>query len=431
MNPALDRATPSLRIEEFAITNFRTFVRRTVIPFRGMTSGSADEVATFHGDNGSGKSNAIAALKLFFDALIFYLRRDYDSQRPAIMLAWALEDRRGEVVISPRDRPGIADEPTVLEVLFSDKRLGAFRVQITPSGSRARLLAEVCSQVERDEPRSFLPIVERDKLLTWLETPFGLGSSAYSVLNAHRRDLSPGIAAGGNTWDVLLVEELLLLRTALNTQSRARWRIFIETLEGFPTFKGKIISVDRLPNGHATLTVEEPNRYVLSLEELSSGEQQLVRLCALTVLRNSALLAIEEPELSLDVKSQRLLLSVLSAQLSAGIRDQVILESHVPSFDSASVIRFERTPTGETRVTREVANRGDPGIAEKAKEQQAEERWVTADGYTQLPESMRSSLGLTAGGHLWFLKGRDTWEAWVEGDLKKLLAHPVKDGDDE
>jgi len=42
---------------------------------------------------------------------------------------------------------------------------------------------------------------------------------------------------------------------------------------------------------------------VLKLDELSSGEQQIVLLCAAILVANAAIVAIEEPELSLDFKT--------------------------------------------------------------------------------------------------------------------------------
>lgn len=52
---------------------------------------------------------------------------------------------------------------------------------------------------------------------------------------------------------------------------------------------------------------------------------------------------------------------------------------------------------------------------------------MTADGYTRLPESMRSELSLgEKGAHLWFLPGRGTWEAWPEQQLEQLLKEKPK-----
>lgn len=49
---------------------------------------------------------------------------------------------------------------------------------------------------------------------------------------------------------------------------------------------------------------------------------------------------------------------------------------------------------------------------------------VTADGLVCLPTAMRIELGVGLGapGRLWFLRGRDTWEAWPEEKLAAALA---------
>jgi hypothetical protein len=47
---------------------------------------------------------------------------------------------------------------------------------------------------------------------------------------------------------------------------------------------------------------------------------------------------------------------------------------------------------------------------------------VTGRGYTQLPEAMQRELHTP--GLVWFLRGKERWEAWVEGDLTKLLREP-------
>ncbi|HLL06974.1 MAG TPA: AAA family ATPase [Myxococcaceae bacterium] len=432
-HPVAARASPSLRLEEFAITNFRTFTNRTVIPFRGGGAKSPDAIATFHGDNGSGKSNALAALDLFFDSLVRYLSIEESRSGKELTLAWNAggQDEWG---LAFRDRPPGIDGPTELEARFEDNRLGTLRVRFTPAGNRVRVMASrfgAASQL-------FAPIPEivRDLLLTWIQTPFGPGSAPYLGLDSHRRgSVRPAHGRTAEAFDVELAEALFRLRTSFTPQDRERWRTFTQLMERFATLRGREMSVDRLAmHSPAELTFEDRGRSVLALKELSSGEQQLVRLCAATVLLNSSILAIEEPELSLDSTNQRLFKELLREQINAGLRDQAIIESHVPTFDDGpSVIRFSRGPAGETVVTRapatDDANRRE--MEERAKNQGAAMQWVTRDGYTQLPAVMRDDLSLANGGHLWFLKGQRTWEAWPEEQLEALLEDPeAKKGDE-
>jgi len=297
--------------------------------------------------------------------------------------------------------------------------------------------AEVGGRVGDDAP-TFVPILEvvRDRLLTWIQTPLGPGSYPYLVLDSHRRgSVRPAHGRTAEAFDAELAEALFRLRTSFTPQDRERWRTFTQLMERFATLRGREMSVDRLAmHSPAELTFEDRGRSVLALKELSSGEQQLVRLCAATVLLNSSILAIEEPELSLDSTNQRLFKELLREQINAGLRDQAIIESHVPTFDDGpSVIRFSRGPSGETVVTRapatDDANRRE--LEERAKNQGAAAQWVTRDGYTQLPGGMRGDLNLFNGGHLWFLKGQRTWEAWPEDQLEALLEDPeAKRGDE-
>lgn len=427
-HPAAARSGPSLRLEAFTITNFRTFVHRTVIPFRGEGAQSPDAIATFHGDNGSGKSNALAALDLFFDSLVGFLSSEESKRENELILAWNAggQDEWG---LAFRDRPPGIDGPTDLEARFEDERLGILRVRFTPVGKRVRVKVEIAN-------RAGVEVPARDRLLTWIQTPFGPGSAPYLGLDSHRRgSVRPTHGRTAEAFDDELAEALFQLRTSFNPQDRERWRTFTQLMERFATLRGREVSVDRLTrNSAAELTFEERGRSVLALRELSSGEQQLVRLCAATVLLKSSILAIEEPELSLDSTNQHLFKELLREQINAGLRDQAIIESHVPTFDDGpSVIRFSRGPEGETVVTRAPAtndaNRRE--LEERAKNQGAAAQWVTRDGYTQLPAIMRGDLNLTHGGPLWFLKGQRTWEAWPEDQLAALLADPeAKKGDE-
>ena len=87
------------------------------------------------------------------------------------------------------------------------------------------------------------------------------------------------------------------------------------------------------------------------------------------------------------------------------------------------IVRFRRGDNGATEVSRE------PGVSEQqqivatqAKAQGAEQRWVTKDGYTQLPQQMREELGVGNGSHVWFLKNQGRWQAWPEPELESLLS---------
>jgi hypothetical protein len=227
-----------------------------------------------------------------------------------------------------------------------------------------------------------------------------------------------------------IAEALFGLQTSRRPEIRGLWREFVTLLHRFEGFRGKEVSMERpAPPEPPELVVEERGRVVLGLADLSSGEQQVIVLSAMSLLTGSVILAIQEPEISLDVKNQRLLRDILDGIAARGAVDQVILESHVPTFDGAEVIRFARPDGGATQVSRAAAASEERReIARQARKLGAEQRWITRDGYTQVPGAMQRDLKLADGGHVWFVKGAKHWEAWPEAELDELFG--VEDGDD-
>lgn len=443
------RPNPSLRIEELAITNFRTFRQRTVIPLAGQQA-APDAVPVFHGDNGAGKSNAMAALDVFFQtaALVLVHTRNADVE-PLLSWdsTWLMTGRPDQrpVVLAYQDRPYGSEGPMVLEVSFADPRLGRLRVTCTPSGNQVRVQLERPSIKQPALPGSdgilfaAVPQGERDQLLTWLLTPRGPGSLPLTILDPRRR---PQWRSGEGHRSLMmpdLAEALYTLQSSRRPEHRELWRAFVSVIHRFEAFRGKEVSMDRpvAKEDHETfstglmgtrsvgapeLVLEDRGRVVLGLEQLSSGEQQVIVLSAMALLANSGILAIQEPEISLDVKNQRLLRQILDEVVTRGLIDQVILESHVPTFDSSEVVRFARGADGTSEVTRAAGiKKRQRDIALEAKKQNAQKRWITGDGYTQVPDNMRSDLRLAGGGHVWFVKGSRHWEAWPETDLDELL----------
>jgi AAA domain, putative AbiEii toxin, Type IV TA system len=420
-----DQKPPSLRIRELTITNFRTFVEPTTISFCDA-DGNADAIAVFHGDNGSGKSNALAALDLFFLTAPFVLREAKDVGN-GMLLSWnndyAVRGRR-MLNISYRDRPHGRSGPTIIEVDFVDSQLGRLRIEYTPSGEQVRIaVLRMPAGKATNDSGNVIPIVgnERDLLRTWLSTPRSIEWTPFSIIDA-RRSISGSRAPKGNSlMPRQLASDLYSQSTSRSPEDRNAWRTFKSLLHRFLAFKAKEISVEH-SNDSVDVIVEEPGKTVLSLDELSSGEQHVIVLCAASLLARSAILAIEEPEISLDAKNQDLLHNILNELAQKDLIDQIILESHVARFDGPNVIRFTRNDDGSTSVRREASlDESKREIERAAKEKGAEHLWVTRDGYTKLPEKMVNELGASNGGHVWFLKGPEHWEAWPEAHVDDLF----------
>ena len=423
------RATPSLRIARLVVENFRTFHGPTEIPLAG--GDVADELAVFHGENGTGKSNALAALELFFRAALHWLHRwSPANEGSETRLKWNERDGGTGLLVSHRDWPPGVREPLRVDVFFAE---GGVRrtVVLIPAGNTCTLGAEGLWEPREPEPAS---PEEAERLigaaLSRLETPLGPGSIPYYRLDARRRahlptTEEPFIGSPAGPVSAELATRLLGLATSFEPLDTERWRAFIKLVSRFKTLQGREVNVLRMPDGTVDLRFEIRGKQILRVSELSSGEQQVVALCAAVLTSRAAIVAIEEPEISLHPDYQVLVRDVLREQVQDGLIDQIILESHVPVFDGPEVIRFGRTPEGATSVTRQASDASDEQRA-RARKSGAEEQWVTPEGYTKLPDEMRQTLGLQNGGHLWFLpsKPQGRWQAWTAAELDRMLGLP-------
>ncbi len=410
------RIGPSLRVKSLAIENFRVFGERVEIPL-------ADPVVTFHGRNGTGKSTAQVALMIAFH-LLASVRA---SGGPAGDWKSSFGERQSQFGVAPRDRPVDSRHPFKLVLALENTDLGEFLFSFEVGPNTPVLVVsgdETAARILGSKERA-------QELRTWVSAPFGDASHAFDIVSS-RRQISwqqPQFS------DVLLhgalAEQLFSLRTSREPRDRESWRYFAEVLGRFDAFKGRVVSIDRIgANSVPQLTFEERGRLILGLEELSSGEQQIVTLLASVMLSRAAVLAIQEPELNLDVDNQIIFRRVLEELVDAGFKDQIIIESHVPSFDGPEVVRFERDERG-VRVAKAPSERGDPVLADRARKAGALSHWVTGEGYTRLPDGMRHEMGIERGGAVWFVKGSRAWEAWREDQLASMLGDGAVDGTDE
>ena len=431
------RATPSLRIARLVITNFRTFRAPTEIVL-SSAAGVADAMPVFHGMNGAGKSNALAALDLFFRVASAWLEHVPTEVKPSgveLTAPWGRINSRSGLEVDHRSWPPGTRDPQVIEVHFENPTLSPLRVTLTPSGVLVALRLEqwtvaAGSSFAQGEFRAPSKPRARDFLKNALETPLGPNSRPLFLLDARRRT-SPGIGespderASDTPLSPAIADRLLSLATSLEPGETERWRAFVSLIGRFKMLSGREVSVLRIPAGKGDATdlrFEIRGKQILRLSELSSGEQQIVALLAAVLTSRAALVAIEEPEMSLHPENQALVRDVLLEQVKSVLVDQIFLESHVPVFDGPEVIRFTRSPEGDTSVERQRA-RSDEELRDLARASGAEEQWVTPEGYTRLPADMREALGLSTGGHLWFLPSKPSgrWEAWTAAELDEQL----------
>jgi energy-coupling factor transporter ATP-binding protein EcfA2 len=396
-NPATSPLT-KLGLRCFAITNFRTFRDRTTIELN-------EGVTVFHGDTGSGKSTALAAMDFFFRSLALFVT----GAAPAVWtMPWSTAMSvfgRAEPLISERDRP-IAASPTVLAATFTYAPATWLEIHFNPNGPNVQVEIVWAGSDKTD--------------LVGRLFPFGSASRPLAVLDARRRPRWVSQQASGSLLAPSLAAELYALRTSKVAADRDRWRSFSSMLASFPTLRGAAITIEA--GNPPELVVEYPGRIVLGLDELSSGEQELAALTAGLLLARAGIVALEEPEMGLDVRTQELWRGVCESQRDAGFVYQFIFESHAVTFDGAHVVRFRRDGDGWTHVERTVAV-AEESLTRQAQERGATEVFVSPQGYTQLPEPMRREVRLGENGaRVWFLRGAETWEAWPEAELERLLA---------
>ncbi len=435
------RATQSLRIARLSVENFRTFRGPTAIPLANR-EGVADELAVFHGENGAGKSNALAALDLFFRASVLWMAGRSSSDSEERPLPWDQRELYSGIVPSSRDWPPGVRAPLRIDVQFVEATT-PFSIILTPAGHMVNLSMEGVwgsGDAAPQQTQRLSPVDAKylSSILDRFQSPLGTGSKPFFRLDASRHAYrfagnerfggeaqAPLDAPSGGPLSRDLAERLLGLATSFEPLDTERWRAFVALLSRFKTLAGREVAVVRMPDGSADLRFEIRGKQILRVSELSSGEQQVVALCAAVLTSRAAIVAIEEPELSLHPGYQELVREVLREQVRAGLVDQIILESHVPVFDGPEVVRFSRSAEGVTTVAREASSAGDE-LRAKARARGVEEQWVTGDGYTRLPRIMVDNLELQAGGHLWFLRSETggKWEAWTAADLDQMLGLP-------
>lgn len=404
----LPRTGPSLRVARFTVENFRAITSPVVLQL-GDTPASGDPLVVLHGRNGSGKSTALLALAWCFDLLRHgHGRSDHFTEVHDVTetIRYVRLGRKG---LSNRDLPEDPNRPLRLRIEFTDPRLGTIAFEYTGVDGTLRRSCKVSARS---------PLQNLNVLSAWIGSPYGPSSTTFDSLDSRRYASWVTPTDTGSLLQTGLAEKLFALRTSREPIRREKWRYFTEVLQRFEPFQGKLISIDRLQmNAAPELTFESRGSLILGLDDLSSGEQQVVATLSAILLSDAAILSIEEPELNLDATNQSLLREILADLVERGFKDQIFLESHVATFDAPGVIRFERE-NGVIQARRALSSHQQKDSLSGSG---AKDRWATADGYTKLPGEMIDDLRLHGGGPLWFVRGERAWEAWREDDLAEHL----------
>jgi predicted ATPase len=430
-----------MRLNRFEVTGYKN-LRRTV---------ALEELAAInviHGENNVGKSNLLQAINLFFFLLSQMATRGEtvstktDLGEDETATAWLVIDGeargvrfhvsqqtlhqdgfpadeifnieepspitlRGEVAITTDDwrfagRSDAAEQ--VVHVTFGISRSHGGCVNVeTRSGAgvfepeRWGHLREVASLVVHNfDVRS----VEK--------------SRGFILVDVHRRVASVDSSeAAEDMYKAVPLHLLLGLYDAKESVEPGifqRWEAFERAMSSLGRIVGDgrfVITYNRV-RGRAHLVVQK-GRMRMPIESMGSGVQQIASLLARVLLANSAIVAVEEPELNLRYELQLRLRDMLRQIVESGLGPrQVILSSHSPAFETGDAFyamtaadegpRIERRPVSEATRFLQVE------LGVQLPSEQGAFGYVSSDGLLRLSEDVRRQLGVERGGGVVVLK---------------------------
>ncbi len=194
---------------------------------------------------------------------------------------------------------------------------------------------------------------------------------------------------------------------------RARFQRFVTALDRFADLVGPGRWRMRFDTSEDRAElVLDTGAELLPLRLMGSGIQQLVALCARLFMTGADLVAIEEPELNLRWSVQRALRDVLHGAVGhAEGPAQLILTSHSGQFEEEpSCYVLTRTAEGP-RVQKKSASEGwaytQPEAPPLPTGTRAPLGYLTTEGVVEVPREVQKDLGLTHGGGVVFVKGKD------------------------
>ncbi len=428
-----------MRLTRFEVTGYKN-LRRSVA-LEGL---SGFEV--IHGENNVGKSNLLQAIDLFFVLL------GSVAKRGAALAANVGEDdtsaaflvREGQAVGVRFHMPegglsqrGFApddifnfEEPAPIELRGEIEatradwgRAGLPGVEdgVVPVSFRLTRAHRACVDVE---VRGATPVVDE----AWWTTLRQLSALVVSNFNVRSESKAQGFilvdtlrrVAGvdGNEFSNELrrplTRELALAlydaKESLEPGMPERWALFEREMNSLTHIvgDGRVVITFNRNRGVALLAVQK-GRLRLPVESMGSGVQQLASLVARVLMANSAIVAIEEPELHLRYEMQLRLGEMLRAIVASGLGpQQILVSSHSPAFETGSTFLamrltdegpvVERTPVSQalafTQQAIQVQLPADHGAF----------GYVSSDGLFRLPGDIRKTLGVEHGGGVVVLK---------------------------
>ncbi|MEZ4315786.1 MAG: AAA family ATPase, partial [Polyangiaceae bacterium] len=260
----------------------------------------------------------------------------------------------------------------------------------------------------------------------------GQESRSFVLVDVHRRVPSvdtPGEAGSPRIMPLHLLLALYDAKESVEPGVFQRWEAFENAMSslGSVVTDGKFVVTYNRATGRAHLAAQK-GRTRMPIESMGTGVQQIASLLARALLANSAIVAIEEPELNLRYELRLRLRDALRQIVDSDLGPrQIFLTSHSPAFESGeafyAMVPHEDGPTVERRPVTEAPAFLQVNIGVAVPANAGAYGYVSSDGLLRLPADIRSLLGVEHGGGVVVLQreGREHVEILNNEQFLSLL----------
>jgi predicted ATPase len=425
-----------MRLTRFEVTHFKNFRRAVMLD-------ALDGFDVIHGENNVGKSNLLQAIDLFFflvgsmGKLKDGLQEELDGHEATA--ARLVEEGR---MVGVRflvnmhtlaQRGFISDtmfnlgEPQPIELVgdvevtqadwvragvqgseYASQRVH-LRVLRSQHGSVAiHLLSHAATPNAWFNFRSFTNLVSAS-----FTTRADVRAHGFILLDVFRRVAGVDVAEDATKLRRTVTDDLLLAlydaKESVEPGVFQRWELFERAMNSLGPIigDGRFVITYNRQMGRAILAVQR-GALRIPIETMGSGVQQIAALVARVLLANSAIVAVEEPELNLRYEMQLRVRDMLRDIVASGVGpQQILVTSHSPAFEAGAHFYGMRLtdegPVVERRPTSEAAAYLQLGAVSPPMQGGA---WgyVSSEGLLRLSDEVRAELGVTQGGGVVVLK---------------------------
>lgn len=383
-----------MKLRRVTIQGYKNFVEPVVLDKLG-------DINVLHGDNNVGKSNLLEAIGLAIVAPSLaspngraaFAARGYDpteiftlgAPRPIVLEV--------ELALSADEAREVLGGASLLDFTGGV----AYRVEIAPTLASVQVQSTSTTLSEQGL-----------KLLTqWLGSA---DPRRYDLLKDTRVLHALSRQTTSVSAERLPQDLLLRLYDSKNSiDNLGPWRAFAESLSMLSDTlgEGELVPLYDRSDRVAHLAWESRDASQrIPVKLLGTGIQQIIGLVGHLVLTQAPVIAVEEPEVNIRHPLQRKLREILQRLVQQPTPpNQLFLSSHSPAFESGThfyrVFEKNGIPTVERRPRAEapdVLGLGD----EAGKAPRPPRAYVSSDGLLDVPDNIRSHLGVLQGGGVVF-----------------------------